>query len=175
MMIHNPFTWLVPTLLTYGGLYALHIKKGCLWLNPVFTCPILIILLLSFTSTDYSTYQAGTEPVSFFLGPLQIAMVIPLYKYRGTLLRHFRFIVIGVFLGSCSGILFTLGASKLFHLGPQILLSLTPKSATVPMAISISQMLGGIPELTAVFTVITGLIGLFTGPFLFHWFGITNT
>jgi putative effector of murein hydrolase len=175
MMISSPITWFILTLLTYSGVYVLNMKRARIWRSPVFTCPLLIILLLFFTHTDYSTYQSATESISFFLGPLQLAMVVPLYKYRTTLQRHFRFVMIGVFLGSCSGILFTLWTTKLFHLGPLIMLSLTPKSATVPMAISISQQLGGVPELTAVFTVITGLIGLIIGPVLFHWFGITNS
>ena len=48
-----------------------------------------------------------------------------------------------------------------------VLLSLAPKSVTAPVAMGIAERIGGIPALTAVFSVLTGLIGALTGKYLF--------
>jgi putative effector of murein hydrolase len=46
-------------------------------------------------------------------------------------------------------------------------LSLAPKSVTAPVAMGISEKIGGIPALSAVFAVLTGMIGALSGKYLF--------
>jgi putative effector of murein hydrolase len=55
-----------------------------------------------------------------------------------------------------------------------IMLSLLPKSITSPMAIEVSEIIGGIKELTVVFVVITGILGASIGPLIFDVFKIRN-
>lgn len=52
----------------------------------------------------------------------------------------------------------------LVNFKPQIIESLEPRSITTPIAIVVSQNIGGMPALTAVFVIITGLAGLLIGP-----------
>jgi putative effector of murein hydrolase len=49
----------------------------------------------------------------------------------------------------------------------QTQLSLAPKSVTAPVAMGISEQIGGIPSLTAVLVVATGIIGAILGTKLF--------
>ena len=49
-----------------------------------------------------------------------------------------------------------------------ILLSLLPKSITSPVAIPISEAVGGVPTLTAVFVIFAGLVGAILGPIIFR-------
>ncbi|MHB1199596.1 MAG: LrgB family protein [Polaromonas sp.] len=42
-----------------------------------------------------------------------------------------------------------------------------PKSVTAPVAMGIAEQIGGIPELAAVFAVLTGLVGALSGKYLF--------
>ena len=55
-----------------------------------------------------------------------------------------------------------LGASK------ATLISLAPKSVTAPVAMGISEKLGGLPSLTAVLVVSTGIVGAVFGTGLFR-------
>ncbi|KPV52722.1 hypothetical protein SE17_13805 [Kouleothrix aurantiaca] len=46
----------------------------------------------------------------------------------------------------------------------QTLMSLVPKSVTTPIAMGISEQLGGLPSLTAVLVILTGIFGSVAGP-----------
>jgi len=48
-----------------------------------------------------------------------------------------------------------------------VVLSLAPKSVTAPVAMGIAEKIGGIPALSAVFAVLTGMIGALSGKYLF--------
>jgi putative effector of murein hydrolase len=102
-------------------------------------------------------------------------MVIPLYKYGSIFKKNMISILTGVVVGTCSGILIVTAASLLFHFSPATIASLAPKSVTAPMAVSVSHTLGGSPELTAVFTLMTAVIGMLIGPPIFGWLGIKNS
>ena len=49
--------------------------------------------------------------------------------------------------------------------------SLAPKSVTAPVAMGIAEQLHGIPAMAAVFSVLTGLIGAVSAPYLFKMMG----
>ncbi|MBO8162558.1 MAG: LrgB family protein [Brevibacillus sp.] len=174
-MANDSMTWLILlTLGAYAAGYALFQKTSWPWASPVIISPLLIISVLWFTHTDYTMYRTATHPVTFMLGPAQIAMVIPLYKYRQFLQHYFRSICTGVAFGSAAGILLAIWLAYLFGFNHPTILSLVPKSVTTPMAISVSGLLGGLPELTAVFAVLTGLTGIVIGPPLLRLAGVSN-
>ena len=55
---------------------------------------------------------------------------------------------------------------------PETLLSLAPKSVTTPVAMGISETIGGLPSLTAVMVVVTGILGAVFGTRIFDAMGI---
>jgi putative effector of murein hydrolase len=167
--------WIVLTVAIYALAYKLYRKISASWLNPIFICPAVLMLILWLTHTNYPVYHAATQPITFFLGPIQLAMVIPLYKYAAVLKQNVFTILSAVAAGTCSGIFLVVVMSRLFHFSSSTLASLTPKSVTAPMAVSVSQLVGGLPELTAVFTVMTALIGMVLGPLILQGLGIKNT
>jgi putative effector of murein hydrolase len=56
-----------------------------------------------------------------------------------------------------------------------VLLSLAPKSVTAPVAMGIAEKIGGIPALSAVFAVLTGMVGALSGKYLFDLMRIGHT
>jgi putative effector of murein hydrolase len=58
-----------------------------------------------------------------------------------------------VAMGSAVGIAWLLGASR------TTLISISPKSVTAPIAMGIVEKMGGLPSLTAVLVVSTGILG----------------
>ncbi len=166
--------WLVATLMTYISVVFLNKRYPNAWLNPILVCPLLLILLLWLTHTDYLVYHSATQPITFFLGPVEIALVIPLYKYLALLKRHLLQVITGVLFGTVTGVLIVIWVANYFDLSSSTVISLAPKSTTAPMAMSISEFIGGYPELTAIFAMMTALIGMMIGPPLISWFGIKN-
>ncbi len=120
---------------------------------------VLLVVVLLGTGTSYQTYFDGAQFVHFLLGPATVALAVPLYENWGKLKTHWVALaialVVGIVVASGSAVLIAhwLGAS------PTTLASLAPKSITTPVAMGISEKLGGIPSLTAVCVVITGIVG----------------
>ena len=54
------------------------------------------------------------------------------------------------------------------------LVSLLPKSVTTPIAMGFSEKLGGVPSLTAVFVVLTGVIGAVCASVIYRALRITD-
>ncbi len=54
------------------------------------------------------------------------------------------------------------------------IVSLAPKSVTAPVAMGIAEQLGGLPSLTAVIVILTGIVGAMLGPLVLNWLGIRD-
>ncbi len=56
----------------------------------------------------------------------------------------------------------------------EIVISIAPKSVTIPFAVEVAEIAGGDPALAAAFVVATGTFGAVLGPSLLTWFKITD-
>lgn len=171
----SPLLGLTITLVAYGLAYRLYLKSDSSpLLNPVVTSVIMLIALLMLTGTSYDEYFEGGQFVHFLLGPATVALAVPLYeqltRLRALWLPVTISLIAGVVIaaGSSIGLAWLLGGSL------EIQMSLAPKSATAPVAMGISETIGGIPSLTAVLVVVTGIVGAVTGTRLFEWMRIKD-
>jgi putative effector of murein hydrolase len=96
-----------------------------------------------------------------------VALAWPLWLRRAELRDRFGRLFLAALLGgaAASGSAFLLGWTV--GLPHDVVLSLVPKSVTAPVAMGISEKIGGIPALSAVFAVLTGMIGALSGKYLF--------
>lgn len=170
-LLNEPLYGAAATVILYVAALALQRKWS--WLHPLFiTCAVLIIFVLM--TDTYESYQVGGNWLTFFLGPATVALGVPLYKHMQTIRKQWKAIAAGVVVGSVCGLAGVWGILHLFDVSRAVLLSMLPKSVTAPVAIEIARQLGGIPELGAVFTVLTGLIGSMFGPALLKLVGIRH-
>lgn len=135
-------------------------------LNPVFLSTALIIAVLQLSGGTLADYQPAKEVMTFLLGPATVALALPLYNNRTVLRAQALPVFAGVVSGSLATMAAVLLAGRLAGLARGILVSLGPKSVTVPIAVEISRLAGGEPTLTAAFVVATGMIGSILGPLL---------
>lgn len=135
-------------------------------LNPVFLSTVFIIAFLKGTGFGLEDYRPAKEAMTFLLGPATVALALPLYHNRRVLMEHTLPVVAGVVAGSLATMAAALAAGRLLQLDPAVLLSIGPKSVTVPIAVEISRLTGGDASLTAAFVVATGMIGSIIGPSL---------
>ncbi|MFS0728253.1 LrgB family protein [Paenibacillus sp. 1P07SE] len=142
------------------------------WLHPLFTCSLAIIAILLLLDIPYEHYMAGGEWITFLLGPATVALAVPLHRHwaliRDQLLPITAGICVGVFVGFASNALLI----RSFGGSDELLFTTLPKSATAPIAIELVGRLGGIPELGAVLTVLTGLFGSMVGVWCLRRIGI---
>jgi predicted murein hydrolase (TIGR00659 family) len=156
----GPLLWLVLTLGAYSAAFALfRLGRGNPLLNPVAIAVALIVVLLVGTGTDYQTYFQGAQFVHFLLGPATVALGLPLWRNLGTARRLLVPMVVALLAGSATAIASAVGVAALFGASHATVLSVAPKSVTTPIAMAISEQLGGLPSLTAALVILTGIIG----------------
>lgn len=169
----SPLWWLTLTILVYLGAQQLFkFGSNMPLLNPVAISVITLILLLEMTKTTYHEYFAGAQFLHFLLGPATVALALPLFRQLPRLKKIWFPAAVALFVGSCVGALSAVGIGYLLGLDTVTLLSLAPKSVTTPVAMGISEIIGGIPSLTAAFVVFTGICGAVMGIHLLKLSGV---
>lgn len=126
---------------------------------------VIVSSVLLVFGVQYERHFDGARFIHFLLGPATVSLAIPIYRKRELITGNARAILTAVLLGSCFAILITYALASLFSLQRDIVLSLLPRSVTAPIAMGISEIIGGIPSLTAIITIGTGIIGAAFGTF----------
>ncbi len=143
-------------------------------LNPVLIAIVIIVALLLSTKTDYQTYFQGAQFVHFLLGPATVALAIPLYRQFEKVKQSAFALIISLTCGSITAAMSAVGLVILLGGTEQTYISIAPKSVTAPIAMGISEQLGGLPSLTAVLVILTGILGGVIGPYVLNIFRIKN-
>ncbi len=161
----SPLLWLVLTLTVYLAGNWLFVRSGQKAVfNPVALAILILVTVLLLTRTPYGTYFQGAQFVHFLLGPATVALAIPLYRYWDRVRLLFVPLLVSMTAGSLTAIVLAMGTARLLGGSRETLLSLAPKSVTTPIAMGITEKIGGIPSLTAVLVILTGILGALTGP-----------
>lgn len=152
------------TVLIYAGSKRFYRRFPRVLFTPIVLTPVAVILILVMAQVPYETYHSSTHYLSDMIGPATVALAVPLYKNRQVLKTHALSILVSVLTGSTVAIITTVGIAKAFHLDLQIIDSIVPRSATTPIAVVVSKLIGGVPTITAVFVLFTGVLGMVLGP-----------
>lgn len=171
----SPLLWLTATMAVFAASIWLGDRIGRpAWANPVALSVAVLAAILVATGTPYPVYFEGAQFIHFLLGPTTVALAVPLWRHRATVARAALPLAAALIAGCLVATLSALLIGRLFGLPENMLATLAPKSATAPIAMGISEHLGGIPSLTAVLVVLTGLTGALAGPALIRRLGITD-
>jgi predicted murein hydrolase (TIGR00659 family) len=156
----TPLLWLTLTLVAFAagdGVSAV-LRRNPL-ANPVMIAAGLLIGLLAATGTTYQTYFEGAQFVHFLLGPATVALGLPLWRNRVAVRRNLLPMCAALFAGSLTAIGSAVLVAWLLGAPGPILASLSAKSVTAPIAMALTESIGGIPALAAVLVVLTGILG----------------
>ena len=136
------------------------------WTTPVLFSTAIIMLVLFLAGLPFETYQPAKETITFLLGPATVALALPLYKNRHIISNNLVSLLCGLIAGSLGTMLAAAIIARVFGLPEELVASISLKSATVPIAVEIAPIVQGLPALTAIFVVITGMLGAAFGPWL---------
>jgi len=171
----SPLTALTVTLIAYLTGDWLYQRSGRQpILNPVLIAVVLITLGLTVTGIDYWTYFEGAQFVHFLLGPATVALAIPVAKLLKSMRGGFTALFTALACGSVTAAVSAVVIADLLDASTQTVMSLAPKSVTTPIAMGISERIGGLPSLTAVCVIMTGVIGAILGPYVLNAARITS-
>ncbi|WP_391120678.1 LrgB family protein [Psychrobacillus sp. L3] len=155
------------TVLIYFLMRKINARFTTPFLLLVLTTPILIIILLSSFSITYDSYIRGAKRIDAMLGPPVVGLAYPLYS-QWPLIKKYKFTILtSIIAAMFSGLISILTFAKLLKMEDGLIHSLLPKSITTPVAMQISEAIGGNPALTAVFVIVAGLTGAMIDPVIF--------
>ena len=171
----SPLLGLALTLIAYQAAFAIYQRSGGHPLaNPVLLAITALVSLLWLTGTPYQTYFEGAQFVHFLLGPATVALAIPLYAQMGKLMRMAVPLLAALLIGSLTAALSAVTIGSLLGASNATLLSLAPKSVTTPIAMGIAERIGGLPSLTAVLVIITGILGAIGARYVYQLLNIRD-
>ncbi|MFT8558734.1 MAG: LrgB family protein [Acetobacter sp.] len=165
--------WLCVTLGSYGIAVRVQILCGrAPWVNPVLLSILTVVMLMFCTGTPYEIYSRSTGMIHFLLGPATVALAVPLAQSIGLVLRSLPAMILALLAGSITSVVSGVGLVLLCGGSHDVALSMAPKAVTTPIAIAITQKIGGIASLTAVFAIVGGIIAAMCGEPLLRRFGV---
>ncbi len=127
--------------------------------NPILIASALIIAILLIFGIDYETYNQSASFLTYFLTPATVCLAVPLYRQFQVLRNNLEAVLMGIFSGCLACMVVILGLCMLFAFDLQLTASIMPKSITTAIALGLSEELGGIPGVTVVCVMISGIFG----------------
>lgn len=166
-LARSPLALLAVTLAGYQlGRWLQRRTGGHALAQPVLVAIVVAGTAITVLDVDYPDYRSATELVAFWLGPATVALAVPLHRQadrlKGFVLPMLAAVGVGAVVSIVSAVLLAraLGADEALEK------TLAPKAATTPVAIAVTQSVGGVPALVAVFTIGIGIVGAIAGPAL---------
>ena len=190
----SPFFGITLSIAAYSLGVWINRKTKLAILNPLLISYLIIIPLLLITGIPLEWYENGGDIINMFLSPATAVLAITIYRQREILRNHILSVTAGsiagsaveilrnhilsVTAGSIAGSAVSIGIvyllSEILSLPDEIRASLLPKSITTPMAIAVSESIGGIEAITVMAVIFTGILGNIIGPYLIKLFRIKD-
>ncbi len=165
---------IVISLVAFEGAVLLNRKIRTPFLNPLLVAVTFIIIVLSVFHIPLSDYQAGAQVISYFLGPATAVLAYSIYRQIAVLKKHFVPILAGCLAGSVTSMVSAYALCRLFGLDQAVAVSTIAKSVTTPIAMSVSEELGGITSITVAVVIATGIMGSILAPTLIRLFKVKS-
>lgn len=163
-IINSPLFGILLTLVTFEIGVTISKKFKYSFLNPLLIANVLIVGFLLLTGISLESYNVGGDYISVMLSPATVVLAVPLYRQISKLKQFWKPILAGIFAGSLTSLACVIVVSKLVGLSNTLMLSLLPKSITIPMGSVVSAQIGGIPPVTIIAITITGITGAVAAP-----------
>lgn len=173
-VIHHPLFGIGITLATYQLALAAYQRTRWPLLQPVLVAMLLVIGILYLVGVDVREYLQATAIFSLLLGPVIVALAVPLYSNLRHIRQLWQPVLHTLLLGGLLATLLGSGLAWLFGASVEMQRTLLTKSVTSPFAILLAGEVGGIPALAAIFAILTGVIGAIVGPSLLNLCGVEH-
>ncbi|CAM2157914.1 Inner membrane protein YohK [Paraburkholderia tropica] len=171
----TPLLWLTLTVAAFavGQLVQSLCRKSPI-ANPVLIAIVLMVVVLRVTGTPYGEYFAGAQFINFLLGPATVALAIPLALNIEHIRRSFHGLGLALLAGSVTSAVSGVVVVWLLDGGRDVALSMAPKAVTTPIAMAVSQEVGGVPALTAALAIGGGIVAAVIGQTILRWLRIDD-
>jgi putative effector of murein hydrolase len=155
------FIGLAVTLVSYlGAIWVFRFVHYRIVFHPIVVGAFLVAILCAVINSTLAEYQQSVSYLSWLLGPVTVALAVPLYQQIKLIARSGMPALIVIIVGGTFGPL--IAFLCLFGLGfaDELTWSVLTKSITTPLAVETSKRLGSIPDLAAAVVILTGILGV---------------
>lgn len=171
----SPLFSLILTLVAYQLGVMAHQKAGRSPLvNPVAIAVALTAGVLLAIDMPYAQYFEGAQFIHFLLGTATVALAVPIAQGWHLLKGRFAELGLALAMGGLVSVVSSIGLAKLLEVPTDLVTPMLAKSVTAPIAMGISESMGISPTLTAVYAVLTGVIGAILATHLLNALGMKD-
>lgn len=142
--------------------------------NPLLIALLIIIPTLLALDIDYPTYEKGSHAISLLLSPTVVALGFALHKQIKHLKGNVTRVLLAITAGSIVGVLSVVAVCMILGTPEILMVSMEPKSVTMPIALGITERTGGLAPLTAITVFVCGIFGNIVGPWFMKLIGIKS-
>ena len=147
------------TIAAFWGALQINKRLQSVVFNSFILTVLILIGALLLAKIPYDNYMKGNAPLNNLLGLSVVALALPLYEQLRQIAAYWKIILLITTVASLLSMLTGAGLALLFGASPEIVATVLPKSVTTPIAMAISQNIGGVPAVAAVGVVVAGLQG----------------
>ena len=167
-ILAHPLTSLLVTLGSFSGFSWLQKRAGGhAALNPVVWAIITCVCFIHFSGIGYETYMDGAAPVHFLLGPVTVALAVPLYRLIDIIRKDAPAILLAIGFACLFSAASAMGIAGMMMASEEMRLAIASKSVTAPIAIEIAEKIGTPSSLAVLFVFMTNIPWLLFTGFLF--------
>ena len=170
----SPFFGIALSVIAFWVGVRIQKKTGLVLCNPLLIAIVLVSAVLLVCRIPYESYNQGGAIINMFLAPATACLAVSIYTQINLLKENWLPILVGCTAGSITSMGSIYLMCRLFRLDEAVSASLIPKSVTTPIAVSISENLGGIQAITVVAVIITGILGSILAPVLIKLFRVKD-
>lgn len=156
------------------GLWVYRRGGGNALLHPLLIGAPIIAGILYMNGLGFEVYYEGNGALSWLLGPTTVALAVPLSQQLRKLPAVLGTLSLTVLMGGFVASVFALSLAVLLGTSEPVLLSIAAKSVTTPIAMGITQQLGGLLTLITMVVLLTGIIGIIVAQAIFALTGIVD-
>ncbi|MBY5929191.1 LrgB family protein [Halomonas denitrificans] len=127
------------------------------WCPPVLLASLLLAALLKGGSIDYADYREGAQWLMLLLGPATVALAVPLYQQMHHVRALWKPLLVCLPISTVLAAFYALAIAWSLGAPPELLASLAPKSVTAPIAMGVTERLGGSVSILMGGLLITGV------------------
>ena len=151
------------------GLWGYRSSAGNPFCHPLLISTPLLAAALYLSNIDFNAYYAGNGILNWLLGPTTVALAVPLARQMPQLPPLLITVITTVILGGVFAATCALLIASSLGTDHIVLLSLAAKSVTTPIAVGITQQLGGLITLMVMIVLLTGIIGIVVAQLIFRY------
>jgi putative effector of murein hydrolase len=157
---------LVSTIVVYRISIRIHKRWRSIWSSPLILAPVVLVSVLPFAGISYDAYLSSTRLFVWMVGPLTLALAVPVYQQRAFIRQWWQVLLVGTLVSGTTAMFSAIGLAHLFGLPTIIEHSLVGRSISLPFAFAVSDELSGTRDLTTLFVVSSGIVGIVLGDVL---------